>query len=96
MNFRTGSQIDIREAADADLPEILNLHAQLDLQPSQGLFLEEAQKIWDRIKSYPDYRIYVATCDGHIIGTFALLVMDNLAHQGVPSAILEDVVVSPN
>lgn len=28
-----------------------------------------------------------------IVGTFALLIMDNLAHQGMPSAIVEDVAV---
>ena len=28
-----------------------------------------------------------------VIGTYALLVMHNLAHQGTPSAIVEDVVV---
>jgi GNAT superfamily N-acetyltransferase len=35
----------------------------------------------------------VALADGKIVGTFALLVMDNLAHRGARSAILEDVVV---
>jgi GNAT superfamily N-acetyltransferase len=37
--------------------------------------------------------IYVATLDGSIIGTFELLIMDNLAHMGAPSGVLEDVVV---
>jgi GNAT superfamily N-acetyltransferase len=32
--------------------------------------------------------------DGRPVGTFALLVMDNLGHMGTPSAILEDVVVA--
>ena len=30
------------------------------------------------------------------LGTFALLVMDNLGHLGSPSAIVEDVVVAPD
>ena len=29
----------------------------------------------------------------HIVGTFALLIMDNLAHQGTPSGVVEDVAV---
>jgi len=36
----------------------------------------------------------VAEGDGRIMGSFALLVMVNLGHQGTPSAIVEDVVVS--
>lgn len=31
---------------------------------------------------------------GEVVGTYALLIMHNLAHQGTPSAIVEDVVVS--
>ena len=57
------------------------------------LSLDEARRIFDRLKSYPDYRIHVALADGKIVGTFALLIMDNLAHRGARSAILEDVVV---
>jgi GNAT superfamily N-acetyltransferase len=34
------------------------------------------------------------THGGEVVGTYALLVMHNLAHQGTPSAIVEDVVVS--
>ncbi len=30
-----------------------------------------------------------------IVGSFALLVMDNLGHLGTPSGIVEDVVVAP-
>ena len=36
---------------------------------------------------------YVAMLGGSIVGTFALLIMDNLAHMGAPSGVLEDVVV---
>ena len=43
--------------------------------------------------TYPDYRMYVALLDGSIVGTFALLIMDNLAHLGAPSGVVEDVVV---
>ena len=32
---------------------------------------------------------------GVIVGSFALLIMDNLGHLGAPSAIVEDVVVDP-
>ncbi|MCL4477167.1 MAG: GNAT family N-acetyltransferase [Nitrospirae bacterium] len=83
--------ITIREANVEDLPSILSLHAQLD--EGDVLPVKEARTIFGGIKRYPDYRIYVATIDKEIIGTFALLIMDNLAHMGAPSGIIEDVVV---
>ena len=35
----------------------------------------------------------MATAGGSLVGTFALLIMDNLAHVGAPSAVVEDVCV---
>jgi len=46
------------------------------------------------MKSYPDYQVYVAEIDGEIVGTYALAIMDNLAHKGSKSGLIEDVVVS--
>ena len=45
------------------------------------------------MKLYPNYDLYVAVTEGQIVGSFALLIMDNLAHMGAPSAVVEDVVV---
>jgi GNAT superfamily N-acetyltransferase len=45
------------------------------------------------MKRYPNYTVYVAELEGKIIGAFALLIMDNLAHLGAPSGVVEDVVV---
>lgn len=85
--------ITIREADVADLPGIVSLHAQLESEEEDSLPVEEARTIFSEIKRYPDYRIYVATVDKKITGTFALLIMDNIAHMGAPSGIVEDVVV---
>ena len=89
-------KVEIREAIDADLPAILSLYAQPDLDDGKVLSIERAQKILARIRSYPDYRIYAAKAGEEIVGTFALLIMDNLAHMGAPSGVIEDVVVDPN
>ena len=88
--------IEIREGRAADLPCILSLHAQLESGNGDILPVGKARTLFGRIKKYPDYRIYVALIKGEIIGTFALLVMDNLAHLGAPSGIIEDVVVHKN
>jgi GNAT superfamily N-acetyltransferase len=87
--------LQCRAASKADLSEILRLYAQPDLDDGQILSLYEAERIFERMANYPDYKIYVMVYDNQIIGTFALLIMDNLAHLGAPSAVIEDVAVDP-
>jgi GNAT superfamily N-acetyltransferase len=84
-------EVAIREAEDADLPGILNVYRGAGLDSARTLSVGEAQAIFQRIRTYPDYKIFVTTCEGKIIGTFALLVMDNLVNGGLPSGIVEDV-----
>jgi GNAT superfamily N-acetyltransferase len=87
-------EITLREARESDLPNILSLYAQLGQDDGSVLPLDIAGGIYARMKSYPDYSIHVALVEGRTVGTFALLIMDNLGHVGTPSAILEDVVVA--
>ncbi len=56
----------------------------------------EAEAVLRRFAAYPDYRLFVAEDDGVVVGTFALLVMDNIAHLGAPSGVIEAVVVDPS
>lgn len=85
----------IRDAETGDLPGVLALYAQPDLDDGVVLPLHDAERIFVRFARYPDYTLYVAEQDGRIVGSFALLIMDNLGHLGAPSAIVEDVVVGP-
>lgn len=87
--------VSCREASKEDIPEVLRLYAQPDLDNGKVVSQFEAERHFDRIAGYPDYKIYVAICEGQIVGTFALLIMDNLAHMGAPSAVIEDVAVDP-
>ena len=84
--------INIRESSINDLPKILNLYAS-SLDNGAVLTVENAEILFEKIERYPNYKIYVAEKERVIVGTFALLIMDNLAHQGMPSAIVEDVAV---
>ena len=84
----------IRIANENDLPDILALYSQPDIDNGQILGIKEAKIIFNKMKQYPDYNIYVAEIDGNIVGTFALAIMDNLAHMGCKSGLIEDVVVS--
>jgi len=87
--------VEVRKASAADIPAVLGLYAQPDLDDGNVLTVDEAVALFERFDRYPDYTLYVAEQDDEIVGSFALLVMDNLGHLGSPSGIVEDVVVAP-
>lgn len=86
--------LTLREATADDLPQVLALYAQPGLDDGQVLVPERAREVFAEFANYPSYRLFVA-CDesAQVVGSYALLVMHNLAHLGTPSAIVEDVVV---
>jgi GNAT superfamily N-acetyltransferase len=86
----------VRIATEADLPAILTLYRQPGLD-DDVLPLAEAGVLFQRLAAYPDYRLYVAEDDeGSVVGSFALLIMDNIAHLGAKSGVIEAVVVAPD
>jgi GNAT superfamily N-acetyltransferase len=87
-------KVTIRIATQGDLPELLELYRQLDPEDSPVLSLADAEKIFETTKKYPDYQVYVARHYGETLGTFTLLIVDNLAHLGARYGIVEDVVVT--
>jgi len=84
----------VRQATAADLSSVLSLYAQPAMDNGKVLTIEEAEQLLAQFSHYPNYRLFVACLGDAVVGTFALLIMHNLAHQGTPSAIVEDVVVS--
>lgn len=88
------STVIIREASEADLPGILAIYAAPDLDNDNVLPLEDARRVMGTMRRYPWFKQFVADDGGRIVGTFALLVMDNLAHNGQKSALAEQVAVA--
>lgn len=88
--------LTLREATADDLPQVLALYAQPGMNDSGVIDIDQAKAIFAQFARYPSYRLWVA-CDaqGEVIGSYALLVMHNLAHMGTPAAVVEDVVVHP-
>jgi ribosomal protein S18 acetylase RimI-like enzyme len=86
--------VSIREATATDLPSILQLYAENEERTHDLLDLGKARVIWDKFKAYPNYKLYIARLHDTVVGTFALLIMDNLAHGGAKSGIVEDVIVA--
>jgi GNAT superfamily N-acetyltransferase len=85
-------KVEIQEGTQKDLPEVLRLFKQPDMD-HDILSIEQAQRVFDRIRNYPNYIIYVAKADHKIVGAFSLLIMDKLSHMGAKSGIVDDVVV---
>lgn len=86
--------LSIRLATIDDVPAILSIYADA-LDNNKVLSAEEAQKIFIKQNQYPDYHVFLAEIDNKAVGTFALLIMENMAHMGTPSAVVEDVGVLP-
>ena len=93
-HYNEKNSITIRVADENDLSEILTLYLQIE-NDDRILSIDEAKVIYNKMRTYPDYNVYVAEADGVIIGTFSLAIMDNLAHMGAKSGLIEDVVVAP-
>jgi ribosomal protein S18 acetylase RimI-like enzyme len=89
-------KISIRKAIKNDLPEIIRIYTQPEMDNSHVISLQQAKLIFKKMQSYPDYHLYVAiTSENQIVGTFSLLIIDNLVHNGGISAIIEAVAVDP-
>ncbi|MCL9682778.1 GNAT family N-acetyltransferase [Legionella maioricensis] len=89
------TSLKIREATEEDLPEILNLYAQPDMDDGNILSPQQAIDLYKKMRSYPNYKIFVSLSEGAVVGTFALLIAPDLIHDGKCLAIIEDVMVSP-
>jgi len=85
--------VRIREAAEGDLEQILAIYRDAGIETRGKQSLESARAVFMRMATYPSYKVYVAEVDGRVAGTFALLIMDNLANGGLPSGVIEDVAV---
>lgn len=88
----------IRLATVYDLPEVLRLYHQSGLDRGSNLTMADAEQWFHRLRQYPNYNLWIATLgepDNKRVGTFTLLIMDNLVHHGSPSGIIEGVAVDP-
>ena len=88
-------KIEILEAEEKDLSSVISLFKQPEVD-KDVLSIMPAQRIFNRIRNYPDYKIYVAKADHRIVGTFGLLMMDKLSHLGAKSGIVDDLMVHPD
>ena len=86
----------IRQAVSTDLPAILSLYGQPDADNRKVMDFEMANSLFLKISTYPSYRLFVACSGDRIVGTYSLVILDNLVHMGAPSGLVEAVVVLSN
>ena len=66
----TTPSIRMRPATEADLPAVLALYAQPDLDNGHVLPVDEARRILKRFADYPDYTLYVAERGDAVVGSW--------------------------
>lgn len=85
--------VAMRRAVEHDLPEVLALLAGFEPDGAQ-LPLPRARDIFARMQAIPRMAVWLAEYQGRTVGTYTMLVMDNLGHHGTPLAIVESVMVA--
>lgn len=90
------TELTIREAIESDLPSILRAYADAGIDGGRSFTVEEAREHFALLRRYPSYRIFVALSDDEVAGTYALLILDNLAKRGAKCGVVEDVAVLPH
>ncbi|MBB5055643.1 GNAT superfamily N-acetyltransferase [Granulicella aggregans] len=85
----------IREAVASDVAAMLKLYELGDRASDEAFTLDEGVAHLEMMQRNPALRVYVA-CDGDVVvGTYELLIMENMAKRGRRSGIVEDVMVLP-
>ena len=85
------SATTIRLASEQDVAEVQRIYAETGLDGGNPLPAAAARDIFARFSRYPSYRLWVAERDRTVVGTYALMLMDNIAHSGRPLAVVEQV-----
>lgn len=88
IRTKTFMEIQIRDAVAEDLPAVLTLLTQLDVGKDKNLSLAGAQKIFEHTQAYPHYHLYVAVAQARIVVAFVLMLIDSIAHGGMPHGLV--------
>jgi len=88
--------VSIREAVEADLPDILRAYAEAGIDGGLAFTVDEAREQFAALRLYPSYRVFVAESAGAFAGTYVLILLDNLCKRGARAGVVEDVAVLPS
>lgn len=85
--------MEIREAVEQDMHELLKLYTQLH-DNTMPEINEAIRKLWSNILSDENHHIIVATEDGQIVSSCVLIIIPNLTHNQRPYALVENVITA--
>ncbi len=86
----------IREAAEPDIPRILELYRQLSLgsvNEDTPPDLDGSRAMFRDMDAQPGYHVLVAEEDGVVLGTITLVILPGFAHHNRRWSVIEYVVV---
>src|ERR1035441_10563359 len=83
------THVEIRDAAERDLPAVLRILAESGIDGGESFTLPEAREHFARISQRPGFRLLVAAVEGGGGGTYALLIMEKLGKRGTPAGVVE-------
>jgi GNAT superfamily N-acetyltransferase len=85
------TQLVIRPASGADLPQLLALYPHLD--PADRIpALEVAERRFEQLKRYPGSEIFIGLSEAAVVTSCTLIVIPNLTRGGQPYGLIENVV----
>jgi len=85
----------LRSATKDDIPTVLKLYRDAQIDGEDGFTDEEASVHFALLNGYPYFQVFVALIGEVIVGTYELVILDNLAKHGHKSGVVEDVAVHP-
>lgn len=83
--------LEIKPVTPKDLPILNQLYTEIDGE--SPLSFPDVEQIFEQIKQYPNYQIYIAWLKGEAVGTFSLLLIPMILHHS-KSALIDAVVVT--
>lgn len=90
------NNLTIRKATKQDIPAVLRLYRDAQIDGEAGFSVEEAAAHFVSLSRYPYFHVFVALSDEVVAGTYELVILDNMAKRGKKSGVVEDVAVSPD
>lgn len=87
------ADVKIREIEEKDFTRGF-LESLDSLRKASGLTQEKAKKIFNKIKSNPNHKIFVAQLGDKIVGSTTIIIEQKFIHKGGLVGHIEDVVVS--
>src|SRR5262245_16419894 len=87
--------LNIRKAAENDLPQLLELYTHLHNNQLPAVD-ERVESIWSRIMADTNHHILLGCADSILVSSCVVVVIENLTQNQMPYAVIENVITCPD